>query len=267
MDNPDGSRKKQVKSNQSVGKMLKIIEELAFARQPMRLQDLSDRLALNPATALRFLSTLVENGYVFQEPQTLKYGLTMKLCGIADHISSANSVREAARPLLQELSSKCGESVCLAIDENMCAVYIDVVNAAGQMLTAMHRIGKRAPLYCTGVGKLFLLNYAPDRLAEYLDGAHPERFTANTITTLPELAAELEAATRLGMAYDNEECEIGAKCIAAPIRDYTGKIVAAMSITGPQVRITDEFVEKYKPLLLEYASQISYRLGYSEGIL
>ena len=110
----------------------------------------------------------------------------------------------------------------------------------GQMLTAMQRIGKRAPLYCTGVGKLFLLEWEPDLVARYLAGANPERFTANTITTAEALQHELASVRQAGVAYDNEECEIGAKCIAAPIRDYTGKIVAAISITGPLVRITPE---------------------------
>lgn len=262
MENRGNTRKKQVKSNQSVEKLLKIIEELAYARQTMRLQDLSERLSLSPATALRFLSTLIENGYVFQDAQTLKYGLTMKLCGIADQISAAHSVREVARPFLRELSDRCGESVCLAINEDSSAVYIDVVNAAGQMLTAMQRIGKRAPLYCTGVGKLFLLEWEPDLVARYLAGANPERFTANTITTAEALQHELASVRQAGVAYDNEECEIGAKCIAAPIRDYTGKIVAAISITGPLVRITPEFVEKFRPVLVEYGEQISHRLGY-----
>ena len=262
MENRNKSQKKQVKSNQSVEKMLKIIEELADAGQSMRLQDLSDRLGLSPATVLRFLSTLIENGYVFQDTQSLKYGLTMKLCSIADRINEAHSVREIAQPYLRELSRNCGESVCLAIDENMSSVYIDVVNVSGQMLMTLQRIGKRAPLYCTGVGKLFLQEYAPDRLEAYMAAAKPEQFTKNTITTLAALQQELETVREAGVAFDNEECEIGAKCIAAPIRDYTGKVVAGISITGPQVRLTDDFIARFRPMLLDYAARISTRLGY-----
>ncbi len=254
---------KSAKTNQSVEKVFSIIELLAGKDGPMRLQDIAAELGLNSSTVLRFLATLMRCGYVIQDPDTLRYSLSYKICTLGNKVSAQISIRDVAHPFLMELSRIFGESVCLAVEQGMRVVYIDVVNGPDQMLRAMQRIGNAAPMHCTGVGKLMLLNATPEGLDHFIAEKGMERFTQNTIVTKEGLLQELEAARRDGYAFDNEECEIGARCIAAPIRDYSGKVVAGISITGPIFRITQELIETRKGILLDTAAEISKRLGWN----
>ena len=104
-----------VQNNQSVERVLKIIEALAYAEGPVRLQNLAENLGLHPATTLRFLHTLIKHDYVYQDSETLKYGLTMKLCNLSGHISANYSLKNVISPYLRKLAQKTSESVCLAL--------------------------------------------------------------------------------------------------------------------------------------------------------
>ena len=167
-----------------------------------------------------------------------------------------------ANPYLKDLSAHCGESVCLAIEQDMSVVYVDVIEGKDQMLRTMNRIGNVAPMHCTGVGKLMLLNYDDAKLNQLIAERGLQKFTENTITTKKDLVAELNTIRRQGYAYDNEECEIGAKCISFPIRDYTGNVIAAISVTGPIFRMTQEYIDSQIPYIRNTALEISKRVGY-----
>ena len=250
--------------NQSVEKVFQIIEVMASDKGPMRLQDISLKSQLSTSTVLRLLHTLVTYNYVKQNSETLKYSLSMKFCQIGNSISSQISIRDIVNPYLIELSKKCHESTCLAIEEDMMVVYIDAIEGPDKMLRTMQRIGKRAPLHSTGVGKLLLLNYNEDGLKDFVDKKGLVKLTSNTITTLDGLIDELKKIRSLGYAFDNEECELGAKCLAAPIRDYTGKVVACMSVSGPISRFTLEKTDFIKDIILNLSNKASEEMSYSE---
>lgn len=256
---------KRTRNNQSGEKLLCILEKMAQCAEPMRIQDLSAALDMNPSTLLRFLSTLVKCGYAAQDPDSSKYYLTLKLCNLASNISFNISLRDIARPYLRALSSAFGESVCLAIEQNESVTYIEVVQGPDQMLRTMQRIGSIAPLHCTGVGKLLLLNYTPAQIDSLVEKKGLPVFTSNTIATKKQLLQELEQVRRRGFAYDNEECEIGAKCVAAPLYDYTGQVAGAISVTGPIFRMTSELIKDKLHILLKTAQDISYKLGWEGG--
>ncbi len=252
---------KLAKKNQSVVKALQVIEVLAESKGYMRLQDISRKLSLPPSTVLRFLNTLLTAGYVNQDPETLKYSLSIKLCRIGELVRSQISIRDIANPFIVHLSEKCRESSCLAIEEDMVVVYIDAVEGPDSMLKTLQRIGKVAPMHCTGVGKLMLLNYDNIKIGKLIENKGLPALTQNTITTKEKLLNELRIIKEQGYALDNEECEIGARCIAAPVRDFTGKIIACVSISGPTSRLSMERINEIKDYVLDAAAGISKKMG------
>lgn len=254
---------KLTKNNQSLEKALKIIELMAEEREPMRLQDIAVRVTMPASTVLRMINTLYNYGYVMQDSDSLKYSLTLKFAKISTMIFDHISIRNIARPLLIELTKRCGESSCLAVEQNMEAAYIDVVESPNSMLRLMQRIGKSAPLHCTGVGKLMLLNYDSKQIDKMIAQKGLPVFTPNTIPTKEALLDELEQIRKQGYSYDNEECELGARCIAAPVRDFSNQVIAVISISGLTSQLTFEKLAGIKPLILDTAMKISILIGYS----
>lgn len=250
------------KSNQSAEKLLHLIEAMSELDEPIRLQDIAKRLKMNVSTVLRFLTPLLRRGYVDQDPKTSRYSLTFKLCGIANNITSRLDIRAIARPYMRNLAHIFKESANLSIENDMSVLYVEMVNGPSKTIMAMQRIGNIAPLHCTGVGKLFLLEYSQQKIDQYIAVKGLTRFTENTITDRERLLRELEEVRRYGYSFDNEECEEGARCIAAPVRDYTGRTVACVSVSGPITRMTDAHIYSNLPYLLETADNISYRLSW-----
>ena len=252
------------KNNQSVAKALQIIEIMAQANGPMRLQDISTRLELPASTVIRFLGTLTEFHYVTQSPETLQYSLTMKFCRLGHMVSSQVRIRDVVRPHLVRLTEKYGESASLAVEEERNVLYIDCVDSPDHMLQTLQRIGRVAPMNSTGVGKLLLLNYPGDALDTFISERGLERSTKNSITSRQALVRELKKIAKADSAFDNEEYEIGVRCVAAPLRDYTNQIVAAMSVSGPASRMTERKMERIRKALTAAAKEISSSLGYVE---
>lgn len=241
-----------------------LVEIMAMHNEPMKLQSISEEADIPASTTLRMLNTLLEMGYVNQNKDTLRYSLSLKFAYIGEQVKRQANITQISHSYLIELSSTVGECSCLAIEENKEILYLDVIsNQANNILTTTQRIGKRAPLFCTGIGKLLLTNYTPNELVNYSQSTPFLPFTPKTITSLAALNLELEKIREQGYALDNEECDQGAKCIAAPIYDYSGKIIAGISITAPSVRLQSERIEVILPILLETAKKISISLGYT----
>ena len=248
--------------NQSLEKGLAILEYMA-GKSPERLLDMSKELHMNKSTLNRFLLTLKQQGYVAQEEGTDRYYMTYKICTLANRISRDKDVLIASKPYMYKIAKAFGESCCLAVEESRKVVYIDIVQTPDNILRSMQRIGNIAPMYCTGIGKLLLLNYSGEELDQYIRREGLKPFTQYTITTRKQLLEELERVRAEGIAYDNEECEIGARCVAGPIYDAEGRVLAGVSVTGPSSRLTDEFIKThlafFKETLLEISEQMGYR--------
>lgn len=254
-------RQGPTQSNQSTEKLLSLIETMSVLDEPIRLQDLSKRMGMNASTVLRFLVPLQRRGYVYQEPDSNRYHLTFKLCGIANNISSRMDIRNIARPFLRNVAHIFKESANLSIENDMSVMYLEVVNSPSKTVMAMQRIGHIAPMHCTGVGKILMLEYSPQRIDQLIATKGLPKFTENTITNRSDLLHALGEIRQRGYSFDNEECEIGARCVAAPIRDYTGKIIAGISVSGPTSRMTDAYIFSNISYLLDAAEQISLRLN------
>lgn len=253
------------KNNQSVAKALQIIEIMAAGNGPMRLQDISARVNVPGSTVLRFLGTLMEYHYVTQDKQTLQYSLTMKFCRLGHLVSAQMRLRDIVRPYLVRLTEQFGESASLAVEEEQSVLYVDCVDGPDHMLQTLQRIGRVAPMNSTGVGKLLLLRYTEADIERFVAERGLEGATKNTITDKAPLLRELRKIEQWGYAIDNEECEIGVKCVAAPIRDYTAEIIAAISLSGPVARMTSDKINQVKRYITEIAAEISAALGYVAG--
>lgn len=253
---------RKTQGNQSGEKLLRVLEYMVLCDGPQKLQDIARAVEMNVSTTLRFLNTLIDCGYVRQEKETAQYMPTFKICALANRMHREDGLRKLAYPYMEELSALFGESVCLAIEEGKKAVYVEVLRVKNQSLMAVQAVGNAAQMYCNGIGKLFLASYSREEFERYLEEEELTAHTEYTYTDRGKLQRELEQVRRQGYAYDNQERELGARCIAFPIRDAGGKIVAGISVTGPYSRLTDELIVPRLEEFRRITDEISRRLGY-----
>ncbi len=254
---------KDTKPNQSVGKVLHIVEALAHSPEPMRLSDLARQTQMPACTALRMINTLVEAGYAFQEDNgSHRYGLTLRFLHIGQLAADHMSIRDIAHGFLVSLARETGESCCLSIDDNGVVRYIDVVESMKSHVMIRQRIGGTAMMHCTGSGKVFLWQYDDEKLEQYIMTKGLPEVTVHTITDPKELRYELQRSRSKGYALDDEECEIGMRCLATPIYDAAQHIIATLSLSGPISRMTPMRYElELVPKLRECAENITVRIG------
>ena len=247
--------------NKAVSRALKIIELLSRSKMNLRLQQIAQETDLPESTALRLLNTLKATRYVQQDPNTKQYYMTFKIPYLGQLISSKMSIREVVRPYLQNLSETCKESSCLVVEQDSEALYVDYAEGPDNMLKTLHLIGHVAPLHCTGVGKLLLQNYSKSELDFYVEKTGLAPLTSNSISDKEALIRELKKIRTEGWAIDDEECEEGVRCVAAPILDQMGSVIASISVTGPASRITPERVPGIRDHVMKTAAEVSRIYG------
>lgn len=243
---------------QSLSRALNLLEALAASKNAMGISDLSRRLQLPPSTVHRLLATLGRKGYVTQVFDG-KYHVGHKVVEIGRTFLENFQLTRIVRPHLELISQKTGETANLAVLEEDEAFYLDKVDSL-RLLMVFSRIGHRAPLYCTAVGKTLLSGFSKERLDRYLKKNEFKALTANTITSPQALRRELEAVRARGYAYDWEECEVGARCVAVPLRGFMDRIMAALSVSGPAIRLDRRALESAAEYLLEAGTQVSAQL-------
>jgi DNA-binding IclR family transcriptional regulator len=182
----------------------------------------------------------------------------MRLLELGNLVRSRISVRELALPVMRELHAHTGETVDLSVRHDDEIVYVERTSSGRSAMRVVHVIGARAPLHVTAAGKLFLLEDGFARLRDYAKRTGLAAHTRNTITSAPLLERELERIQRQGWATDNEETEIGVRCVAAGVRDDAGHLIAALSLSTP----TDRMKPQWGPLIKETAERISRAIGH-----
>lgn len=249
-------------ANHSSDKLLALMEFLATQDVPLRLSDIATAMEMNASTVSRFLTSLIKRGYAKQEPETGRYQLTYKICEIAYHMSSKIDLSNILYPVLQEIAKTSGCRANLITRYNNSCIYLKVVAPADQILLPLQRIGKLAPLYCTGAGKLLLQEFSEEQFQEYINQEEFIRYTSHTIMTASALRDSVEKGRINGYAIDDEECELGVRCLAFPVYDYTQHIVAAISINGSVSKLTGSYIAEYKVKLKPLVAKASDLLGY-----
>ena len=174
-------------------------------------------------------------------------------------------LQHRAQPILEKIVRNCQETAYLAMFQEATVVYLGVVETE-KPVRVVSRIGARLPLYCTASGKLRLASLTEEERQAILARGERRALTPQTITDLKQLQGELERIAQAGFAVDHEECEPGVRCVAAPVRDFTGRVVGALVISGPNVRLPDDRIDdELAPLVKQSAGELSARLGYSPG--
>lgn len=246
----------------AVVKTMKILESLA-RRESVGVSELARELEMHKSTVYRFLASLRELGYVRQDGETERYALTLKLFEMGSSVLDRLELWQEAYPIMKDAAESTRETVHLAVLDAGKLVYLGKIESTQALrVSMMSRIGQNAPTYCTGVGKVLLAHLRPRLLDEVLRQESLVKYTRNTITTKSGLKRELALVRERGYAEDNEEHQLGVRCVAAPIRDNTGRVCAACSISMPTVRLTDEALPNYREVIIQVAGLISARLGF-----
>ncbi|WP_039949314.1 DNA-binding transcriptional regulator KdgR [Vibrio ichthyoenteri] len=250
----------QPESVSSVMKVFSILQALG-EQKDIGVSELSQRLMMSKATTYRFLQTMKMLGYVSQEEEADKYGLTLKLFELGAKSLEYVDLIAIADKEMRAISEQTNEALHLgALDEDA-IIYIHKIDS-GYNLSMQSRIGRRNPLYSTAIGKVLLA----DRDATFVEQALKDvifvKHTDKTLQNTEQLLTELALVRQQRYAEDNEEQEPGLRCIAAPIHDRFGYVVAGISISFPTIRFDENRLSYYVELLQNAADNISTQLGY-----
>ncbi len=247
---------------QSVSHALDLLEQFHDDVDELGVTELSKRLKLHKNNVFRLLATLESRGYIDQNKITENYRLGLKTLELGQTFVKQMGLLRQSRPVLDWLVRQCNETSYIAILKDFDIIYLDAVET-DLTVRVVTRVGSRLPAYCSAAGKAQLAYMGEEELADYLSTKELRRYTGNTITDVDELKMELKKVKETGFSIDNEELDTGVRCVAAPIRDYTRRIVGAVSISGPSMRLSAERIEKELiPLAKKAAEEISLKLGY-----
>ena len=246
----------QTPAIQVLDRMFSLLDALASHQDPVSLKVLSETTGLHPSTAHRILNDLAIGQYV-DRPEAGNYRLGMRLLELGNLVKARLDVREAAIGPMRELHKLTHQPVNLSVRQGDEIVYIERTYSERSGMQVVRAVGGRAPLHLTSVGKLFLAHDDPPRVRAYAARTGLSGHTRNSITELASLERELSQVRQSGLARDNEELELGVRCMAAGIFDDQGTLVAGLSVSAPTDRLEESWAERVRAT----AEQISVLLG------
>lgn len=224
---------------QVAGKIFLVLEFLA-EHGPFGLSELSRSLELNKATAHRILTSLCYMGYVNQNERTSKYDLTFKLLELGSQRLKRVDILESIHPILCDLAADVGETVHLVQRDGTQAIYIDKVETSQSSLRLVSHIGKRIPLYCSGVGKAILASLSDTDIQNIWEHSRIQKLTKHTIVEWAPFMQDIAAIRDRGYSLDNEENEVGVRCVAITLDGRGAPTSYAISVSAPVSRMTEE---------------------------
>ncbi|SBT08234.1 Transcriptional regulator, IclR family [Candidatus Accumulibacter aalborgensis] len=248
-------------SIQVIERMMSLLEVLATMPEPVSLKILAKSSGLHPSTAHRILAAM-SNAAIVERHEAGTYALGIRLLELGNIVKSRISIRQVARPYMQQLHEAVGEAVNLGIRRDDEIIYIERTSSGRSLVRVVYLVGGRAPLHLTSVGKLFLAADGAAEVRAYARRTGLPGKTPHSLTHLDALEKELDKIRRHEFADDNEEAEIGLRCIAAPIRDDEGQLVAGVSVSAPSDRHNPAWVAPIKAV----ANAISVALGYRKAL-
>lgn len=244
----------------SVERVFRIFDYLEESGAEVGVIELAEVLGVHKSTASRFLATMWAEGYLSRNGLTDKYSLGMRIVELARVKLDQTDLRTYARPFLEQLSQKTGETIHLGVMEQGTLVYIDKIDAL-HMLTMRSSIGYRISPHCTALGKAILSLLPESKVDTILDKHELCAYSANTITDVGVLKAHLREVKKRGFAVDDEEHEIGIRCAAAPVIDWAGNVAGAISVSAPITRMTTKRLGEVGNLVKEVSEKLSTALG------
>ena len=245
-------------SIQVIERMMSLLDVLASTNDAATLKMLSQATGLHPSTAHRILAVM-SNARLVERHENSTYALGIRLLELGNIVKSRISIGAVARPFMQDLHNRIGEAINLGIRDQDEIVYVERTSSGRSLVRVVYLVGGRAPLHLTSLGKLFLAAEGTQRVREYARRTGLPGKTPHSLTTLEGLEKELDKVRRHGIAYDDEEAELGLKCVAAPIHDDEGHVVAALSVSAPADRHDPDWARQVR----ETADAVSQALGYT----
>lgn len=246
---------------QSVERALSILELYNQKNNEMSIKEISERMSLSKSTVHGLIKTLESKKYLIQNHDNQKYKLGLKVFELGILVSNNLNLKQIGSPYMISAFEKLEETLHLVAFDGNEAIYIDKAEG-NNALRIYSQIGKRVPLYCTGVGKVILAHLLESEVEDILNNTKLKAFTNKTKTNKTEIMEELPKIKQDGYAIDDEEIELGLQCIAAPIFDHSGKVVGSISTSVPKARLTDKKVDESIGYIRESAIKISRELGY-----
>jgi IclR family transcriptional regulator, KDG regulon repressor len=256
------SAQKNKRPVKSLIKALRILDALGDGVGGLGITELSSALKLPKSTVHRLIVTLEAAGYVAFDPATATYSLGGRAARLGEQLNHQSPLLAFAGPMLEQLTRECHEASHLAILQGSEVVYISHEESK-EPVRISFGMGHRAPAHCTALGKIFLAGLTDSEiLILYRNKKRLEKLTPQTISSLEKLLSEIAAVRREGIAYDNEEYTRGLRCIAAPIKDFSSNVIAAMSLSMFKHKMTAARRAFFKAALLRATSEVSEKLGY-----
>lgn len=245
---------------ESVAKALTILTLFKINKPEWGITELARELGMQKSTVYRLLATMQELGFVRKTREGTNYRLGMRVFELGSVVANTFDLRDIALSYLHKISEQTGETVHLGVLNETEVISIETVDGSNTLKSSI-LIGKRTPLYCTSVGKAILAFQSPQEQKEIIKKINFIKFTDNTIINPQAFVTELELTRKRGYAVDEMEHEVGVSCIAAPIWDSTGKVLASLSVSGPSIRIAKEKIPELAQLIMKTTKDISKELG------
>ena len=251
---------------QVLDRALAALEVLQARPHECSLVELCTALKLHKSTVHRLMMVLEQHRLVDKNPETGRYRLGLKLFEFGSKAIGALDLKRHSKPHLNKLLQEINETVHFCILDDGQVFYVEKVEPERSVRMAC-TVGSRAPAYCTAVGKAMLAELSDAEVKVIVRRWGLQRVTKNTITTAADLKAELSAVRNRGYAVDNEEKEEGLRCVGAAVRGHSGKLIAAISVSGPAFRVTKERIQEIGQAVMREASLLSEELGYQQAPL
>jgi DNA-binding IclR family transcriptional regulator len=249
-------------SSKSLKKAMSILSHFRHNPGEMGITEIALALGINKSTVYRLLAAMKDFDFIEQLPNG-KYQLGLGLFELGTlAVQSRGLQQQQARDRMMDLCNRTGETVHLAILRDGDVVYLEKLEARSSLIAIPTAVGRRFPAHCTGLGKVMLSHFTQTELEHFFATRQLQRFTDHTITSKPKLLKELSRVREQGYAIDDQEVERGLTCVAAPVRNHKGRVIAAISVAGPSLRFEGEELGTKIAMLMESARDISWNLGY-----
>lgn len=247
---------------QSLNRALDILESLSSEQEGLGVTEIAERVDLHKSTVHRLLATLLERNYV-EKNEHGSYHIGLKLVEVVSVYLNSLELQTEARPHVAQISTDLGLTAHLGVLDGDQVVYIERMDVySGVKLYS--QIGLRVHAYCSSLGKCLLSNFSREDLDKIMKDCSFTKFTPNTISSLEELHEQLKDVRKKGYGMDDQEFDMNNRCIGAPIYDYRGEIIAAVSASGPPNLLTEERVPSVAQYVINKANEISKSMGYLE---
>lgn len=265
VDREPGAAEAQRGGVQSIGRAFAIMEEIARNRDGIGLAELSKRVGLHNSTTFHLVKTMVSLGYVRQLQDSKRYRIGRPLFALAANALDELEMMSLATPILEGLSRETGESAHFSVRMGDAVVVLARTGGQGAFQLT-DRVGVVRPAHCTALGKIILAALTPDQFERFLARADLKAQTPNTIVSPDRLRREIAEVRRSGMAIDDGEFDAEVRCVALPVRDFSGQVIGAIGVSGPVWRLSIEALHKRARIVRAAADRLSFDFGYTGAV-